>query len=183
MTILDKIIAEKQKEVARMYETRQVNQETDIGQLHKGGTFFDYVRANNRMSIIAEIKRASPSKGIINADVNPIEQAKAYADNGVQAISVLTDEPFFKGSMDDLRAVREVVDVPVLCKDFIIDPIQIDRAQRAGATIILLIAAALDDQELQSLYTYAKELQLDVLCEVHNEAEMERVLRLDADII
>src|SRR5690625_7343946 len=100
------------------------------------------------MSIIAEIKRASPSKGEINAAVDPVKQAKLYADNGASAISVLTDTPFFKGTIDDLRAVREVVNVPILCKDFMIDRIQIDVAKSAGANIILLIAAALDDYQL-----------------------------------
>src|SRR5690625_1363292 len=135
------------------------------------------------MSIIAEIKRASPSKGDINAAIDPVKQAKLYADNGASAISVLTDTPFFKGSMDDLRAVREVVNIPILCKDFMIDRIQIDVAKSAGANIILLIAAALDDNHLDKLYDYAKEHDLEVLCEVHNEEEMERVLKLGAKLV
>lgn len=206
MTILDKIIAEKKKEVARLKEEAQlieaevstrargrISAEAPDEILTKSTTgakirlprisFYDAVRASESMSIIAEIKRASPSKGIINDGVDPVEQAKVYAENGVHAISVLTDTPFFKGTMDDLRNVRSVVDVPVLCKDFIIDPVQIDRAKQAGANMILLIAAALDDAELKFLYDYALGEGLEVLAEVHNETEMERVLRIGAKII
>src|SRR5699024_5365517 len=183
MTILNKIIAEKRKEVTTLQERNVLETEPIIEQTKQIKTFRELALESDKMNIIAEIKRASPSKGIINDGVDPIQQAKTYADNGVNAISVLTDTPFFKGTMDDLRAVRDVVNVPVLNKDFIIDPIQIQRAKRAGANIILLIAAALEDAEMNHLYTYAKEQELEVLCEVHNEEEMERVLKLDADLI
>lgn len=178
MTILDKIIAEKKKEVIQL-KSQPIEQK----EYPKIETFYNRVKAKDTMAVIAEIKRASPSKGMINADVDPIKQAKLYADNGASAISVLTDTPFFKGSMDDLRAVRDMVDVPILCKDFIIDPVQIDAAKAAGANIILLIATALDDARLKQLYDYAISLDLEVLCEVHNEAEIERVLLLDPKII
>src|SRR5690625_2895931 len=183
MTILNKIIAEKKKEVAMLEETGVVDSEPAVERPSLNKTFRELVLESDRMSIIAEIKRASPSKGVINDGVDPIMQAKTYADNGVSAISVLTDTPFFQGTMDDMRAVRAVVDVPVLNKDFIINPIQIKRAKQAGADIILLIAAALDDVEMNVLYTYAREQGLEVLCEVHNEEEMERVLHLGADLI
>ncbi len=179
MTILDKIIIEKKKEVARL-----LDQTFDQVAIDKKVTSFQQlIKEKSTMSVIAEIKRASPSKGIINANVDPIKQAKIYAENGASAISVLTDTPFFKGSMDDLRAVREIVDIPILCKDFIIDKIQIDRAKAAGANIILLIAAALTDDDLKKLYEYSLENDLEVLCEVHNEEEMERILQLNAKII
>ena len=135
------------------------------------------------MSIISEIKRSSPSKGPIQMEVDPVSQAKKYESLGAAAISVLTDKTFFNGSMDDLRAVREAVDLPILCKDFMIDKVQIDQAKAAGANIILLIVAALDHETLTSLYSYAKALDLEVLVEVHNEDEMERALNLDAKII
>lgn len=190
MTILNKIIAEKRKEVARMKaEAAGVGAVAGEGAAGEGAglvdlpTFRDLVLASETMSVIAEMKRASPSKGIINDTVDPVVQASVYAENGVNAISVLTDRPFFKGTMDDLRAVRAAVQVPVLNKDFIIDPIQIDRAERAGANIILLIAAALDDVEMRSLYEHAVDLGLEVLCEVHNEEEMERVLKLGAQLV
>lgn len=183
MTILDKIIAEKRKEVELLKREHPFSQPDGAEPVGNEISFYKTVQKSETMSIIAEIKRASPSKGIINDGVNPVEQAKTYAENGVSAISVLTDKPFFKGTMDDLRSVRAVVDVPVLCKDFIIDTVQIDRAKQAGANIILLIAAALDDAELNRLYEYAVEKQLEVLCEVHNEEEMERILALGAKII
>lgn len=209
MTILDKIIAEKRKEVAALKlsagENRaepssasaeagtstslrkgeNMSEPASIGGdiLPKKDAFSAAVRKKNTMSIIAEIKRASPSKGMINADVDPVKQAKIYAESGASAISVLTDTPFFKGTMDDLRAVRAAVNMPILCKDFMIDPIQIDRAKAAGANIILLIAAVLDDAELTHMYDYAREQGLEVLCEVHDEVEMERVLKVGAEII
>src|SRR5690625_2440175 len=179
MTILEKILMEKRKEVKTLR-----NQTFDQKNLYqKVPPFTDMIKAKKTMGIIAEIKRASPSKGMINTDVDPIQQAKLYANNGANAISVLTDTPFFKGTMEDLRAVREAVDIPVLCKDFIIDSMQIDRAKAAGANIILLIAAALDEQQFTRLYNDAQERELEVLCEVHTENEMERVLKLGATII
>lgn len=178
MTILDKIITEKKKEVATL--RHQTFEQTSDKKIKP---FFERIKSKTTMGVIAEMKRASPSKGIINAAVDPVKQAKLYEENGASAISVLTDKSFFKGSMDDLRAVREAVGVPILCKDFMIDTVQIDQAKAAGANIILLIAAALLDEDLKRLYSYSKELELEVLCEVHDEAEMERVLNLGATII
>ncbi|MEI3604183.1 indole-3-glycerol phosphate synthase TrpC [Pseudogracilibacillus sp. SE30717A] len=179
MTILDKIIAEKKKEVEKL-RNQTFNQLIFNKNIQ---TFQEIIQEKSTMGVIAEIKRASPSKGTINADVNPVEQAKLYAENGASAISVLTDTPFFKGTMEDLRAVRAAVNIPILCKDFIIDPVQIDQAKAAGANIILLIAAALNDHELEKLFEYSKTNDLEVLCELHNEEEMERVLKLGATII
>jgi|SRR5690625_1269901 len=178
MTILDKIITEKKKEVINLKK-----QDSPTVNNIKNIPFYETVKGKQTMSLIAEIKRASPSKGNINASVDPVRQAMLYEKNGASAISVLTDFPFFKGSMDDLRAVREVVDIPLLCKDFMIDKIQINIAKQAGANIILLIAAALSDEKFQELYEHAKGLDLEVLCEVHNEEEMERVLKLEPELI
>lgn len=180
MTILDKIIKEKRKEVAFLKEKEHRFQPVEHKKMK---TFYELIRNRSTLGIISEIKRASPSKGAINLDVDPVKQAKQYETFGASAISVLTDSQFFKGTMDDLRAVREVVELPILCKDFIIDPIQIDLAKSAGANIILLIAAALNDDELKSLFNYAKEHELEVLCEVNSESEMERVLALEAKIV
>ena len=180
MTILDKIIKEKEKEVTALKSGDVHFPVTSNGKIP---TFREGVSGSSRMNVIAEIKRSSPSKGPIQMEVDPVSQAKEYEKSGAAAISVLTDQPFFKGTMDDLRAVREVVNLPILCKDFMIDQIQIDRAKAAGANIILLIVAALDHEELTSLYTYAKQLDLEVLVEVHNEDEMERALNLGANII
>lgn len=177
-TILDTIIAEKVTEVQRLKEER-------IPDSHFPSieSIESRLRRKDTMGIIAEIKRASPSKGMINNHVDPVKQALLYEKHGASAISVLTDTKFFKGTMDDLRSVREAVQLPILCKDFMIDEIQIDVAKSVGANIILLIAAALNDEELHRLYHYAKDKNLEVLCEVHNEAEMERVLQLGATLI
>lgn len=180
MTILDKIIKEKEKEVAVLKSSHIAFPVTSN---KKVPTFREQVSEASKMNIIAEIKRSSPSKGPIQMKVDPVAQAKEYETLGAAAISVLTDQPFFNGTMDDLRAVREAVNIPILCKDFMIDKIQIDQAKAAGANIILLIVAALDHEQLTNLYAYAKELNLEVLVEVHNEDEMERALNLDAKII
>lgn len=177
-TILDKIIDKKREEVA-MLKTSGLSYKAD----RKPVSFYDRIAASRTMALIAEVKRASPSKGDINLGVDPIEQASIYAENGADAVSVLTDTPFFKGTMNDLQAVKANVDIPVLNKDFIIDPIQIDRAYASGGDIILLIAAALEDDTMKRLYAHAKEKALDVLVEVHDEEEMERALRLEANVI
>ncbi|WP_046173397.1 indole-3-glycerol phosphate synthase TrpC [Domibacillus indicus] len=177
-TILDKIIDKKKEEVA-LLKTSGLSYAADRSPV----SFYNRIAASKTMALIAEVKRASPSKGNINIGVNPIEQASIYADNGADAVSVLTDTPFFKGTMDDLKAVKENIGIPVLNKDFIIDPVQIDRAYAAGGDIILLIAAALTDEEMKGLYAHAREKALDVLVEVHDEAEMERALKLEANII
>src|SRR5699024_10225209 len=174
MTILDAIIEVKKEEVD--------NLQSRTFKAYQGKTIEPYktkIDKLTHMGIIAQIKRASPSKGMINEHVDPVQQAKLYEANGVQPISVLTDNQFFKGSIDDLIAVRKAVDLPILCKDFIIDKVQIDEAYSAGANIILFIAAALNDESLNNLDTHALNLGLEVLFVVHNEDEMARVLKLN----
>lgn len=139
--------------------------------------------AGTDLSVIAEIKRASPSKGAIALDVDVVAQAKQYEASGATVISVLTDETYFKGSMDDLAAVASAVDIPVLCKDFIIDRVQIDRVKAHGARLILLIVAALEQETLADLHAYAQAEELEVLVEVHNEEELRRAEAIDAQII
>ncbi len=178
MSILEQIIEIKKTEVQQLKN----NQKHASNQL-KRKTFTERVKDDSHMSIIAEIKRASPSKGVINTHVNPAQQALQYEAAGAQAISVLTDSSFFKGSFADLKAVSEAVSIPVLCKDFIIDPVQIDCAAEHGATMILLIVAALTDEELRDLYTYATERNLEVLCEVHDVSEYERASSIGFEII
>ncbi|WP_430788889.1 indole-3-glycerol phosphate synthase TrpC [Virgibacillus flavescens] len=177
MTILEKILAQKKIEVEQLKSNGFERFETVTMK------YESVFPKNESMHIIAEIKRASPSKGAINMNVDPVKQAKQYEQLGASAISVLTDKTFFNGSMSDLHAVREAVDIPLLCKDFMIDEIQIDQAKNAGATIILLIVAALSKSRLQDLYNYAKKQNLEVLCEVHDENEMEAAIRLGANII
>ncbi|GAA0320694.1 indole-3-glycerol phosphate synthase TrpC [Oceanobacillus oncorhynchi subsp. oncorhynchi] len=179
MTFLEKIIAKKKQEVAerKLQAAGKHMRKNPIYSLHQN------VQAADHLSIIAEIKRASPSKGAIQMDVDILEQAKQYEQSGAAAISVLTDESFFHGSLDDLKAVSEAVSVPVLCKDFMIDEIQIDDAKNAGASIILLILAALPLERFRRLYNYATEQGLEVLCEVHNADELKDALTVNPKII
>jgi indole-3-glycerol phosphate synthase len=140
------------------------------------------------VSVIAEFKRASPSKGRFPVEIDPVDVADDYVTGGVRGISCLTDEPFFQGSLADLRQVVEVAHraaspVGVLRKDFMIDEYQIDEARANGADCILLIVAALDDNQLQDFRTHAEELGMSVLVEVHDERERERALRSGARLI
>lgn len=180
MTILDRIIAQKEIEVRELkaiYVSGQAKPQTRK-------SLYESFRCSDTMSVIAEIKRASPSKGDIHQDVDPVMQAKKYEEAGAGAISVLTDRQFFKGSMADLAAVSAAVtELPLLCKDFIIDRVQIDAAVEHGASVILLIAAVLHENRLKDLYNYAKSLQLDVLFEVHNEQEAETAVNIGANIV
>jgi len=144
----------------------------------------DAIRRSDRVRIIAEIKRASPSKGVINDRINVAEVAKNYAASGAAAISVLTEEEFFKGSLDDLRAAKTAVDLPVLRKDFTIDEYQLYESAAAGADAILLIVAALTEDELKRFREIAEdELSMDVIVEVHSAEELEVAKRIGARII
>jgi indole-3-glycerol phosphate synthase len=139
---------------------------------------------NDKINIIAEIKRASPSKGIINDKIDVAEAARTYEKAGACAVSVLTEEDKFKGSLDDLRKARAAIRLPLLRKDFIFDEFQIYEAAEAGADAVLLIAAMLDDEKLVSLYHLSeKVLGLDALIEVHDVNEMKRAEKLGAKII
>ncbi|MCH7707088.1 MAG: indole-3-glycerol phosphate synthase TrpC [Deltaproteobacteria bacterium] len=137
--------------------------------------------------IIAEIKCRSPSRGEIRADFEPVDCARAYAEGGAAAISVLTDERYFGGHLDDLEKVRSAVPLPLLCKDFVVDPFQIDEARLRGADAVLLIVAAFLDRDgpegLAVLRKRALELGLDVLVEVHDEAELDVAIEVGADLI
>ena len=134
-------------------------------------------------SVIAEVKRRSPSKGDLADIPDPAALARAYAAGGAAAISVLTEERRFGGSLDDLRAVRAAVDIPLLRKDFMVEPYQLLEARAAGADLVLLIVAALDDDTLRRLHDEARELGLTVLVEVHDEAETERAVALGAELV
>ncbi|MDF9762558.1 indole-3-glycerol phosphate synthase [Peribacillus simplex] len=179
--MLTKIIEQKKVEVAKLKKEMDLDDSVMINIVRP--SLVENLKMAKSMAVIAEIKRASPSKGDIKINVNPIEQALSYERGGAAAISVLTDEVFFKGSIADLRNVSEAIRIPRLCKDFIIDEIQIDRAYQSGATIILLIVAALSKGRLHELYQYAKNKGLEVLTEVHDEAELERALELNAELI
>jgi indole-3-glycerol phosphate synthase len=140
--------------------------------------------AESKINIIAEFKRRSPSKGEIRPDADPLIIARAYESAGASAVSVLTEEDYFGGSLDDLRAVRETISVPILRKDFIFDEYQVYESAAAGADALLLIVAALDDEELVRLRRIAEdELGMDALVEVHTPDEMKRATACDAKII
>lgn len=177
-TILDQIIEVKKTELEQLRGLPIIND----GE-RKKRSFIEKINQANEMNIIAEFKRASPSKGDINPNLNPVEQAQKYAQFGADAISVLTDSSFFKGSFADLQAVREAIDLPILCKDFIIDKVQIDMAKFAGADLILLIAAALEGSKLVELYQYAQSQNLEVLVEIHDEEDLAKAILAKAQLI
>ncbi len=135
------------------------------------------------VALIAEVKRRSPSVGEIAADLDPVEHAQAYAAAGAAAISVLTDGPYFGGSIDDLRAVARGVALPVLRKDFILDEAQVVEARAAGASALLLIVRALSDERVRALVKVARRWGVEPLVEVHDEVELERALATDAQVI
>lgn len=180
MTILEKILQVKKQEVKELLKQGPIEL-TQVSVLKP--SLFETLYNSQHLQVISEIKRASPSKGLIEGNVNPLQQALAYEKAGAVAISVLTDQQFFKGSMHDLQIVSEAVKLPVLCKDFIIHQLQIEEAKRAGASIVLLIVAALDQQNLQELFDYATSLKLEVLVEVHDVEELQRALLINAKLI
>ena len=178
--ILEEIIWEKDREidVAR----QKVPLETLRSQIQDLPPTRDFIAALRSVTtppaVIAEVKKASPSKGVIREDFDPVAIARAYASGGASCLSVLTDRTFFQGGFEVLVDVRQAVDLPLLCKEFILSPYQLYQARAAGADAVLLIAAILSDQDLDYLRKAAKALTLDVLVEVHDEQELERVLNL-----
>jgi indole-3-glycerol phosphate synthase len=180
--ILEEIVWEKDREIAVARERVSLEQlQKQIADLPAPRDFAAALRAPCRKpAVIAEVKKASPSKGVIREDFDPVAIAKGYAAGGASCLSVLTDKTFFQGGFDVLVAVREAVDLPLLCKDFILSPYQLHQARAAGADAALLIAAILPDQDLSYLSKVARALGLAVLVEVHDAEELERVLAIDA---
>lgn len=182
--ILETIVARKKEEVAFLKkEGIHLPDEFAEQEIASSRGFRETLLEFDGVAIIAEAKKASPSKGVLAADFDIERIAKHYEDHGAQAISVLTDVDFFQGSLLNLLKARNTVSLPVIRKDFIIDELQIKEAALHGADAILLIAAILDDAQLRDYYKYARELQMDVLVEIHDEPEMERTVRSGCNFI
>ncbi|MUG98797.1 indole-3-glycerol phosphate synthase TrpC [Scytonema sp. UIC 10036] len=178
--ILEEIVRHKQQEVSKRREllpfTNLLNQ---IGNAPSVRDFlFALQNSSKKPSLIAEVKKASPSKGVICANFDPVKIAQAYERGGAACLSVLTDEKFFQGSFRNLQIIRQEVKLPLLCKEFIIDAYQIYLARVSGADAILLIASVLSDESLQEFINLARYLGMSVLIEVHTLAELDRVLSL-----
>lgn len=186
--ILKKIVDHKQEEVSRAKAAVPISElKTRIIDLEDVPRGFErHLReaaSSDWTAIIAEVKKGSPSKGLIRQDFDPQEIAGIYQDNGATCLSVLTDERFFLGHLRSLALIRETVSLPLLRKDFICDPYQIYEARAAGADAVLLIAAMLDLVQLREFHAVARELHLDVLLEVHDEKEMDTALQTGCSLI
>jgi indole-3-glycerol phosphate synthase len=180
--VLEQIVAEKRREVERRQAVRPLEELLDTAQRSTPPRGFKKALAaaveTGGYGLIAEIKKASPSAGSIRKDFDPAGLARAYELGGATCLSVLTDSPYFQGSDNDLIAARGAVSLPVLRKDFIVDPYQIAESRALGADCVLLIMAVLDDGMAQSCATAAQDLGMDALIEVHDEAELDRVRSL-----
>ncbi|MEQ8344683.1 MAG: indole-3-glycerol phosphate synthase TrpC [Sneathiellaceae bacterium] len=185
--VLTRIVDDKRGHVAA--RKAQLPEATLLARIAEGGPTRGFraalarQAAARRPALIAELKKASPSKGLIRADFDPPALARAYAEGGATCLSVLTDRPYFQGEDSYLAAARAAVPLPVLRKDFMIDPYQVPESRMLGADCILLIMAALDDARARDLLDAATALGMDVLVEVHDRAELDRALALDAAMI
>jgi indole-3-glycerol phosphate synthase len=185
--ILNRILTRKIEEIAANRLTLPL--ERIRQQLTTASTPRGFVRSlrekqdSGLAAVIAEIKKASPSKGVIREDFDPAQIARSYEKGGAACVSVLTDRDFFQGHDDHLLAARNACSLPVLRKEFIIDPYQVFEARGLGADCILLIVAALEDEALAELHTLSSELGMDTLVEVHDQSELERAMRLDLELI
>ena len=188
--VLAKICADKAEHIAAQKRivppaeiAAQAHGRNEIDPPRGFGRRLEQVVSTGRFGLIAEIKRASPSKGLIRSDFDPPDLARAYRDGGASCISVLTDRPYFQGEDAFLTAVRKTVDLPLLRKDFMLDPYQIYESRALGADCILLIMAAIEDGQAAELAAIAADLGMDSLVEVHDAEELDRALRLDARLI
>ncbi|HBW57836.1 MAG TPA: indole-3-glycerol phosphate synthase TrpC [Oscillatoriales bacterium UBA8482] len=179
--ILEEIVWHKEKEITDLRERLPLEQlKQKVNTISAPRNFFEALKfSQTQPAVIAEVKKASPSKGVIREDFDPVAIAKSYQQGGATCLSVLTDKKFFQGSFENLSQIRAVVDLPLLCKDFVIYPYQIYLARYYGADAVLLIAAVLSDQDLQYFLKIAKVLGMTALIEVHTLEELDRVLTLD----
>ncbi|MFN3570706.1 MAG: indole-3-glycerol phosphate synthase TrpC [Polaromonas sp.] len=185
--ILNKIVAVKRQEVAAAIRRKPLaavrfDAESRVLTRDFAGALRAKIAAG-KPAVIAEVKKASPSKGVLRADFVPADIAQSYAEYGAACLSVLTDKDFFQGSVDYLKQARASCDLPVLRKDFIVDPYQVYESRVMGADCILLIAACLDDAQMKSLEALALSLDMAVLVEVHDRAELERALQLKTPLL
>ena len=182
--ILDEIIENKSSEVEISKTSLPLEQiQEQIKDALPSRNFFDAINPKGELKIISEVKHASPSKGVFREDFDPVQIAKSYSAGGASAISVLTDEKYFRGSLSFLKNIRAEVDTPLLRKDFIVDPYHVYEARLFGADAILLIVAALDQTSLSELLGLTHSLQMNAIVEVHDENELDRALEADARII
>jgi len=181
--ILEKICAVKRREIERLHEAGEGRLRRGIEKQEPPRPFRAALSENDRVALIAEVKKASPSAGIIREDFDPASVAQAYERGGARCLSVLTDEEFFQGSLDDLTRARAAVELPVLRKDFILDQLQVLEARACGADCVLLIVAALDGAALAELLEEARALGMDALVEVHSRRELEAALSVGADLV
>jgi indole-3-glycerol phosphate synthase len=182
--ILDEIVVQKKREVLAARERVPVGQlESALAGAPRPRGFLRALRAAVAPALIAEVKKASPSAGLIRANFDAAEIAADYAASGAACLSVLTDEPYFQGSLAALRAARERVSIPVMRKEFIIDRYQVLEARVAGADCVLLIAECLSDDQMHDLYSYSRELGMDVLIELHDVSNIERVLATGTELL
>ena len=183
-SFLEKILAHKQQEVAqRRARLPEIELRSRCRDAAPPRNFAQALCVDKRLAVIAEIKKASPSAGVLRPSFDPRQIAQAYAEAGAEAISVLTDEEFFQGSLQYLQSVRSFVEVPLLRKDFIVSPYQIHEARAFGADAVLLIVAALARDELRRLLELTHELGMHALVEVHEARELEQALEVDAKLI
>lgn len=182
-TVLDKICADKREHIAQMKAALpQADLEIRAKEHPMTRGFIEALRGKSP-ALIAEVKKASPSRGVIREDFDPVEIARIYEANGASCLSVLTDTPYFQGSDQYLVDIRRAVNIPILRKDFMLDPYQVWEARSLGADCILLIMAALSDAQAQELHALATELSLDTLFEIHDEEELARALALKPQMI
>ncbi len=182
--ILDRILANKYTEVAHLRISLPIDQQRERALAQTPPRdFIGALKQAGRPALIAECKKASPSKGLLRPEYDPAQLARTYAENGAAALSVLTDEKFFQGSLNDLSVAREAARLPALRKDFIVDCYQIHEARAAGADAVLLIVAALRLEQLRELHQQINELGMTALVEVHDEAEVETALKIGPKLI
>lgn len=185
MNTLDRICADKRTHIRRMEAQTPLSAlEEKIKGLPQTHGFIKQIRNFNtqdKTALIAEVKKASPSKGVIREDFNPVQIAQTYENSGAACLSVLTDEPYFQGRDDFLTQIRAAVSLPLLRKDFMLEPYQIAESRALGADCILLIMAALSDETAGELYSAAQDYNLDTLIEVHNADELDRALKISPD--